>query len=370
MILMKLPISIYAATGLIIGIVSSVYLGLIIVPYSLLVAMICFWCYCYPPSFLSHHTVLLQSAGLFALFLTIGNWRYHVQYDAHQMTIEPLLQTTSDLIGTIQDIYHTHHPRQYQYRMHICQYKPLKSLSWQPCNVTLHFLSPQHTNFHVADQILIPHVTIRKKQTGAYDQYLMKEGVEGSLFYNLNNATLLERPNYSCMRWIHQLKNNVVQSLTAKMSKSTGSLFACLFLGHTKLLSRESSSWADLFRNWGLLHYLARSGLHLALFIYMWLLLLRVIPLAYVIKQLIMSVLICFYALISWSSVSFYRALYSSLLYFWATSHKKNTHFLHSVALVCIITLLHNPSCLFFLDFELSYGLTFALGWFNYMNKQ
>ncbi len=64
------------------------------------------------------------------------------------------------------------------------------------------------------------------------------------------------------------------------------------------------------------------------------------------------------------------RALYTFILYKICILHKRPSHLVYLLSLVCFFVLLDNPMQLFFLDFQLSFTLTFALAWFNQISSR
>jgi competence protein ComEC len=146
-------------------------------------------------------------------------------------------------------------------------------------------------------------------------------------------------------------------------------LFSTIFLGNKDGVKKRLNNEKIFFKLWGISHYLARSGLHLVVFLALLELLLRLIPITFVLKQIISLCIAMIYFLLSWSSLSFMRAFLTFIMYKICLLLGLSSNFLHLVILTCFITLLYNPAHLFFLDFQLSFGLTFALAWFNHIQS-
>ncbi len=366
--LAQIPVSLFAATGLIGGIISQylIFESANHAPYALAAGIyspLCWHIYTTP------RTTIVKYAAVAGLFFLLGAWRSSYQVHQHMRAWQLVDPAQHELIGIIQDIGQTNIAKQLLYRIHITHQARNNGSLWQPIDMTLYVYSKEVKRIQVGDTIKLPAIKLHQKNPSEYDQYLIKEGINSSLFKDLSESTTIHHPTFCMTRWLHTTRNYFFNAMITKMSSPTATLFASLFCGQTKVNFYESTQWAYLFRAWGLSHYLARSGLHLALFIYIWIMLLRHIPCAFFFKQLLPFILTLIYGLLSWSSTAFYRALITFGLYTWATVHKRRTNFLHILALVCIITLTYNPINLLFLDFELSYGLTLALGWFNYQNK-
>jgi len=307
--------------------------------------------------------------SLLLLCSLAGAWRYISLKKCHNYILDTITQQKIDLTGVITDI--TLMDKRYMQRitMQVETIKPSNTVSAQSCHFTIHFYIDRSPTFCVDDRIAICGVYL-KKNNPEFSKYLMKEGVTCSVFLKNDECILIKRPPLSLYRYIANLRSQLSHALSQKLSARTYTLIASLFLGNNKTNQSIMDSWAQLFRSWGLSHYLARSGLHLVLFTATWLLILRLTPITLALKQAVLLLLLALYALMSWPSISFYRALFTFMVCSWCIIYKKPIHYLHLLALVCSITLLYNPFHLFFLDFQLSYGLTFALGWFNYLSNR
>jgi competence protein ComEC len=151
-----------------------------------------------------------------------------------------------------------------------------------------------------------------------------------------------------------------VKRIKTKLSPSTYSLFCSLFLGHSEGQEPKEQIFRDYFGYWGISHYLARSGLHVAIILVILQLMMRFIPFRFAFKQLIFALILAIFALLSWSSISFTRVLvayFVSKIYLFFGVYVQP---LHLVFLACFILLAYNPLHLFFLNFQLTF--TFTLG--------
>ena|GEM_PF-1812385 len=305
---------------------------------------------------------------LMLLCAPMGAWRYAYVKNSHENLLETITQTPLDLTGIITDItpIQTRNMHKITIQVHTYTKTDLKTT---PCSFTIFVYTGKSHTLCAGDTIAI-HAAQLKKTTPEFTLYLLKERATCCIFINTQQCTLVSRPTISVYRFINNLRTHLVNSMAQKLSPSTYALFASLFLGNNKTDQHTMDHWSQLLRSWGLSHYLARSGLHLILFIAIWLFILRITPALLIIKQCCLVFLVTAYALMSWPSVSFCRALFTFMLCTWCIMQKRPIHYVHILAIVCFITLLHNPFCLLFLDFQLSYGLTFALGWFNYLAKR
>jgi Competence protein len=211
----------------------------------------------------------------------------------------------------------------------------------------------------IDDRILINNIVLRSIQNESFKQYLFKEGIAQTIFLH-RQVNLLYRPSFSLRRSLMSWRQELLNRLSNKMDTQTNILFNSIFFGK-KIKTTENESHKELFKKWGLSHYLARSGLHLIIFIMFWNAILSLIPLSFHIKQLISLFLILLYGLLSWPSTSFMRAIGTFIIYKAFILTNKQTHSLHTILLVGSLLLLYNPYLLFFVDFQLSFIFAAAL---------
>jgi len=228
-------------------------------------------------------------------------------------------------------------------------------------NIHIQIYSPFKTSCKVSDAIELNNVTIKKPNNESFFSYLIKKNINTSVFLTQNNIIIKKRPNYSLMRWICDTKYLILERIRTKMPQQSFVLFSSLFLGNKTLVKNSLQPFAQQFRQWGISHYLARSGLHLTIFTFIWLILFRFFPFSFFFKQICMLILCSVYLIFSWSSISFLRAFYSFFLYTLCNIFKIPIHFLHILTLVTLYVIICNPIQIFFLDFQLSFALTFAL---------
>lgn len=233
---------------------------------------------------------------------------------------------------------------------------------------TLLIYSTQKNNLLVDDNVTFENMDTKPAKENPYKTYLLKEGISCTLFIDQPKIILKERPPYSLNRFLAIQQDGVTHLLSTKMNKDTYTYFLSLFMGdrsHNKWLIEKNT---EHFKHWGILHYLARSGLHLVIFISLWQLIIRAFPLPFFFKQLILMILTILYYLLSVSSISFIRALVVFLLYKICIFFEKPAHFTHILCCTAILVLIYNPMYIMFLDFQLTFLLTLALGISSQLN--
>ena len=168
--------------------------------------------------------------------------------------------------------------------------------------------------------------------------------------------------------WWYTWRSTLYKKIEAALPEPLLTYFSALFLGY-KNTAHYQEVRSD-FARFGLTHYLARSGLHISLLVWLWSYLFRLMPFPRSIQGLLLAIVLFFYNQLSWASISFNRALWLWFFYIgsWFSTQAATPLFglLHLTTLI----LLFNPWQAACLDFQLSFFLTFVLMLYGaYRNK-
>ena len=228
------------------------------------------------------------------------------------------------------------------------------------------FFRKCNKKFRIGDRILIQNIQCKadmkkdEPETTSYADYLVKEGVLASFFLLNDDAlSLISRPDTSFSRWLWEWRQSVYENMQQTLDKKTFQYVSLIFLGNKK--QPNIDRMRTVFNRWGLAHYLARAGLHIVIFIFLWTFLLRLIPIHLILKRLLLLLLCILYDLLSWGSIPFIRAFYAFLLANGGLLSFRSVNTMHILTIICLWVLLCNPMHLFFLDFQLTFALTFLL---------
>lgn len=232
----------------------------------------------------------------------------------------------------------------------------------------------QESPITIGDNVCISNVrfantsnTASNKNT-SFEDYLCKEGLVATAFLQSSAIKKIDaHSHFSIQSWIDSLKHKIHTALTQKLDATGSILFDAVFFG-----AKDPNRMAPLQKKssfWGISHFLARSGVHLVFVILLWNLLLQFIPLPFVVKQSLLVGIVLIYHFMTYPSISFIRALLVFLGSKCALIFGHQSSFLHLLCLTGFVLLLQNPMLLFFLDFQLSFGLTFALSWYADQQK-
>lgn len=352
LLLFKLPNSFWWATGLILGILLAHYHFWFFLP---LLGLIC----CF-----TKNTTPKTFKGF--LFVLLGYGMY--TYQAQSKMPTPILKNVF-ISGKIIDKTFTDSSF-WRHRTRLDVSKIKTSHGWLSCSFSLYIYSRNRVYGRVQDDIECGPLNIKRPTDDSFTLYLQREGVSATSFSPEMHSKVIQRPKFSFLNWIFWQRELLQIKLRKKLSPQTFSLFSSLFVGNRKPVTTLLAPHKQHFKKWGILHHLARSGLHLVVFIMIWHYLLNILPLSFISKHIIISFLLLFYFLFSWSSLSFLRAFIIYTLYKIGTLTHSKVHPLHTICSACLLLLIHNPFHLFFLDFQLSFLLSFFLLWIAHVDHQ
>ena len=351
---------------------------------------LCTICYCFGvilASFLVSLSTLLVSTGLCILVLLflfydaylsqrlffvtlcitlcplIGFYRYTQGRNSYATIIKKLTAGPCDITATVQNI-NERQSKVGKYTVTVTSTSLKRRDAREPLNATIQINLLHSPPFEVGDTLLMSSLLIKESHQRSFQEYLEKEGIHATLFLPTLHTSVLNTPLFSIQRFFHKTRMRIDQALKKKLSSASYSLVCALFIG-SKPLSGTYKHIRKQFSWWGMLHYLARSGLHVILVISAWNWLLRFINIGFFLKQVLLLILVIVYNALTVSSISFVRAFITYLFYKAATLASVSYTLLHAFTLTCALILLYNPLQLFFLDFQLSFGLTLALAWFR-----
>lgn len=308
------------------------------------------------------YTAKHKQVALACVFSCIlGSYVYNNHLIYHR-EISPYYNKTISLNGCITSIDQTKNSRLPQ-KISFCAEQLISNKKTIPITNSF-FVYGLPDTFRVGDRIHLKNIVICPSANRSFEFYSFKEGMSGTIFARASQAQLTTRPVYSISRFIQETRNSMLTQISETIHGESKNLVYTIFFGNRV---QENSTTKTPFKQWGISHYLARSGLHLVMLIVLWRLLLSLIPLPFFIKELLLLWCIMFYSVMSWSSISFTRAFLIFLGIKMATFLKKPIHYVHHIFIVCLAVLIHNPFQLFFLDFQLSFGLTLAIAWLNHL---
>lgn len=305
---------------------------------------------------------------LLPAFFLIGSLLYLKQMSTHVAFQEKYNDIPLTITGTVASLEKIHGAR---HRWHMVLDLDTVRATDTPTATTesVAIYCVRNPKITVGDRIQIANVNFKKITNSDFNLYLAKEKISATTFIDTPEIVCMDHPQWNFNRVITQLRNKIFSDLQQTINKDTFALFSSIFLGNRAAVKQQMDYEKEPFKYWGTSHYLARSGLHLVIFGIIWHFILGFLPLAFFWKQVFLIFLITLYSLLSWSSVSFNRALIMFFIAKICLLTRKRLHYVHLISLATCLILLINPLQLFYLDFQLSFGLTFALAWFTHIQQ-
>jgi len=215
---------------------------------------------------------------------------------------------------------------------------------------------PASWDIQVDDTVYIPRLYIPEIRNVHFMWFLMREGIDGYVHGRIY-MQCIDRPFYSLSRWLSHQRSNLLNMMYTHVSRERANIVSQIFLGY-RAMSVESK---QQYQSWGIMHMLARSGLHLMIFVFLCTFVFRYVPMHYLYRDALTLSLTSIYLLISWPSVSFLRAFWMLVGYYLSRALRIRYHAHHWVVFIAVILLSYNPMHLFFIDFQLSFLLTYTL---------
>ncbi len=360
-ILLRIPPLLLPMVSLMAGITLS-YVGLSLLLCMLLVAFV----FCIGILVRRHYSsFFLTQAALALLAFIIGIFCYLHQQHTHQQFYQETINKIIDARATVTDIAIISDNRfKSIITFSVQAWRERATYQWHKSNSTLQCYLPYLPNVDVGDQVNLYKISLKPIKNDEFRNYLLKEGINNSLFLTNLIHKRYKHPYLSLRRTIHHMRQSMLMALKLKLSPSTFAFVSSVFLGNKQEVKTLMQPIKYQFNYWGVAHILARSGLHLSIIILLWHFLLSMAWLPFFIRRCVGIAFILIYYALSWSGIPFMRSFLTYLLYESCLLLQLQANSLHLFTLVCIIILIHNPIQLFFLDFQLSFGLTYALLWF------
>ncbi len=298
-------------------------------------------------------------------FFSVGAISFLYQQKQYQTIVQHIPNTKKIYIQGIIEESNTADHKRYRavYEVHVTHMYDNEQEQYLSCTYPwrLRCFASHHCPNEVGDTIQLHAIHANIQPNASFTDYLMKEDIHATAFVQPHQCIRIQRPSWHLRRWIHQKRQELYIRCQKKCSPETFALLSLIFFGNRLHIKQKYPAFKDLFSSWGIIHFLARSGLHLIIFVLLLLFCFRWLPLPFLYKQLCIIILSICYAAFSWTSISFCRALYT---FFWYTACRCFNLQIDAIYIILAISgccLLANPMLLFFLDFQLSFGLTLIL---------
>ena len=186
--------------------------------------------------------------------------------------------------------------------------------------------------------------------------YCKGEGIEGLFF--LRKIETIRTVDTPFLKVLHRFRKSVSEDLDRLYPEEQSHFLKCLFLGEKASLEKEER---NLYREAGISHILAVSGLHLSLLGGGFYSILRTLGFTIVPASLFSSLFILFYTILTGASGSTVRAAAMLLTHFLGKNLGRANDALSSLSLALLMLLLYKPLMLYSTGFQCSFFTLFLL---------
>ncbi len=218
----------------------------------------------------------------------------------------------------------------------------------------------------IGEQILFKNLGFNFSGDHIFENYLIKNQLAANVFAS---ELIFEKIKEAPITSLAKYKRTLLKKINYTMSNHTKIMFNSIFLGYKPECKNEMLQLKNEFQTWGIVHYLARSGLHLVIISTIWQTIGAILTVPIIYSNLITLFFMLLFYLLTWSGLPFIRALIMIAGYRICHFLELQVHLLHLLNLSCIAILVHNPIAIFFLDFQLSFLLTYGLIFFNEITR-
>lgn len=194
---------------------------------------------------------------------------------------------------------------------------------------------------------------------------ILANGISGKIVsYSQQHITII----HDLLFFLYTVKLNIMNSWHFCGSE-TENFFRAILWGSSpsKIGTKEIDEFYTYFKEWGIAHYFARSGLHVIMIISFFMILCSFFSLPFKISWYLSIVFLLLFALISASSLPFYRAIVLWLLLgifrLWGLGSR---NYLALLSITIILFLFYNPFWIFSISFQLSFFATAVLALIAY----
>lgn len=226
------------------------------------------------------------------------------------------------------------------------------------------YLKKKHLFFFPNDTLLVQGCTIKYIQKNElknpYLQYLVNKDIRGQIFLKEANIVTVYAGN-GLVRKAYQIRQKIIHKIQQEnvFSPVEEGIFFSLILGEKSYLDNDTK---EEFRQSGIIHVLAISGLHVGIFFFF---LQKILQFMQIHQRtfkfiFVVSALLC-YCLIAGLSPSIVRAcLMCSLLQLGWLLEEKNL-LMNIVLSSALLVLIFKPMWIWDIGFQLSYGAVIAI---------
>ena len=196
---------------------------------------------------------------------------------------------------------------------------------------------------------------------GAFDYrlYLRRKGIYRVVYLSdLGAVQIEERDGFSLPAFFASMRDSFAAMFYRNFDEDNAAFLSALLLGDRENLSAET---VENFSVSGAAHFLAISGLHLAIIVSIAYFVLRLLAVPYRAQRVVLLLLVIFYAAMIGFRPPITRASIMIVVFLLGQLLGRRSDTLNTLALAAIVILLWDPQQIFAVGFQLSFAAVFSI---------
>lgn len=297
---------------------------------------------------ISYRYFLIELAGIFLIF-NFGFIRIK-QIDNHKnKQVEEILYTSCEFQGIILEA-----------DERVSNYKTVIKLDNYKEKIELYMSKDNYLDVYPGDEVKLKGVLSPIKENSNLGMYNDKQNKnENGIFYEFQGTvTDYKASNNYLMSFLTRLRRLLCKIFDKSMNEKASSLLKAMIIGETQFLN---SDFKELFKEGGVAHILAISGLHVSLIAAIISKVLSPLKVNNQTKTIISFSIIFFYCFLTGMSVSTVRAMLMIAFSNFSKLSKRSYESRSGPFFAAFVMLLYKPLWLFSLGFILSFSSILAI---------
>ncbi|GEM_PF-4504556 len=203
----------------------------------------------------------LPQLCIVACFFFVGSVLYFRQQHRFATFQQLTYGQVFDVQGTVLEVepIHKNWMRQ-MIKIAVTKMRQEHDAAWKNVDGVIQLYMYGYLPVHVDDVVEFFQLTFKPAKKESFSSYLIKEGIDATLFLMRADYALLERPEHSFWRSLARKRQQIFEQCKKKLSASAFALFSVIFLGNKNIDKNYVEDQQIFFKMWGYLITLHGRG--------------------------------------------------------------------------------------------------------------